>query len=422
MELQEAKATISDGDIGTVVDEHHTHAACTCCERLFAVPYRLACDVEVYERVMKARGEEDPDGLDVHGKSPRHKAADQIYERRDYTNAEYKLRQDLGAMRVLWHDDFWKDLWIFQRQMHPVLSLCLSHPLHVVHKIERIYIYVLLTVLAMYLACAKSMASDCVDQGYKECGVTPAGWEYQQFHTVSMDDCCTMDALGFTGAYDISPHLLSLYLAVLTIALSQIFFGMAACGCVQTRTDSVRFLAERAGHFVLLSVGLACCGSCYLVIRFLNDGNQWGRFWLNFLEVKALSWGFAFVGLTALWYVLWLLQKQHRWDAFYIDTKDADAQEVMETLGIPFGGKPLLRSAVSRHSNHIRHHEEGDPMEECKDSDKGSLEVQTSGSGLAEEAKQGGANQNVHAQAEEHVNADSTAESDVTKPASVLTV
>lgn len=92
-------------------------------------------------------------------------------------------------MKVLWHNDWKKDLWFFQRNMHQVFALFLSHPLNIVHKFERAYIYVLLIILAILLSTAKTLSSQCYAYDMGTCDYDPCSNE--QYLLGNPASCCT---------------------------------------------------------------------------------------------------------------------------------------------------------------------------------------------------------------------------------------
>ena len=118
---------------------------CSWCESLCSSDYRSAADSELYENVMLRRGSDaglvevdiDGDGVpDItepefrcadsdqphplsQGTVGRRLAADNCFENHNYSEAQFLLRQDLGSLKALWHDDWKRDLWLFQRQERP---------------------------------------------------------------------------------------------------------------------------------------------------------------------------------------------------------------------------------------------------------------------------------------------------------------
>jgi len=365
---------------------------CKTCESWLESDYRSACDLALYEMVMKHRGE-DPEEIMLH----RHSAADQCYDGRHYSGAELKIRQDLASLKVLWHNDWRKDLWFFQMQMHPVLALFKSHPLHIIHKAERAYIYLLLTLLALVLATAKTLTGHCYDYGIDSCDYDPCSnfdhfkvnhiWCCQQpnhwsepscvvessvktttyyiinqthiynttikqvwrpihnstsyFHKIPDDvpttgECCMVVSLGMYGAYSTKAWLCAAYLAAATLLFAQAWFQSAACGLAQSMSDTPRYCLERFGHFMLACWGIGFIYTSVYCIEYTQSHDLWWNFWGNFIQVKGFSICFSIVGFALMFEALWRLQKRQRFKSFYVDVSDVDVCETMEVLDIPF--------------------------------------------------------------------------------------
>lgn len=64
-----------------------------------------------------------------------------------FNEAQLALRQDMAAGRLVWYGSWYQDFWCFMRNTHPVFAAFASHQLHVVGKLERYWIYVMLICL-----------------------------------------------------------------------------------------------------------------------------------------------------------------------------------------------------------------------------------------------------------------------------------
>jgi len=151
------------------------------CERVHQVPEILhppddalvAMDEDVYEEILQKKGiywnpKEEPDDSDE-------ELLAELSSDEEMNRQEMGLRRDFAAGKVRWYGDWWKDMWAFQRNQHPVIAMCCSHPNFPVSRIEFYWIFgvnVIFTLAMSTLAIDSSICVACnvgCGTGVSEC-------------------------------------------------------------------------------------------------------------------------------------------------------------------------------------------------------------------------------------------------------------
>jgi len=319
-----------------------------------------AVDVEVYRAVMQIRGDDgmdedvEPDELPC-----RSEFFNSIFCVRAFDAAETRMRRDFSSLKTVWTNSFLKDWWIFQCNMHPLLACIRSHQLHIISRRERWGINFMLVMLSVHLAVTSTETQQCVAYQLNNCAlnytdtrIVKLPWkEYDDTDWYSKgqksppeDVCCELNKLGLVWSFQrFGPIGLNALLAVVTVAVSLMWFQFAACGCIQQCGRVLRTRGERVGHCLLWFFSIVIITPMPLYLLYLFQTGLLMDTFLNFLLVKGTTLIGAFGTLTLAFIALWHLEKFCTHKAygkrFYIKWSDKDAQDATWAItGIDISG------------------------------------------------------------------------------------
>lgn len=260
----------------------------------------------------------------------------------EFTEPEFKLRQDLVGNKVVWVGSFAEDLWYFLININPVLGMCYSHPLHPISRCNRFTIYALsffwIVIVTMAVSQGKSclQCGVCLDCHFLGCTETNSTcisvWEREWMHIQQRPQlgveirteefrrfmgnfCCSIQvsgALGIMQTYgDFWGGVLYSFLANTILSLG--CFQLMLCGCAQSRSRRQRKLCEHLGQLLFALISFIVIGT---VLR-----NWWGYHWgqvrvefalKTFISVKLVSWTGATILQVLMFTLLHWLQRPKR--------------------------------------------------------------------------------------------------------------
>lgn len=307
---------------------------------------RSGMDIRIYRELLRLRADIDDSvaGDDRNAPVPLSTALANFCccVKGHYDEAESRMRADFAGLKVVWHNELRSDWMCFMRNSHPVVACCKSHELHPVARRERWLINIMLVMLAVHLSVAATEAQQCIAYDLHTCGDMWRNQTQQPRHqgepwwakgnvAPPKGVCCGLNRFGVVWSVEEGGNTgLSIYMAVVTIGLAQLWFQCAACGLAQKWEESHRVRGERCGHAVIgvsaamLGLGLMpllhYMAACGLLLDLL----------INFILVKLAAILAATLFLSAVFLALWCLERHWKdWDAsFYVRWSDKDTQEV----------------------------------------------------------------------------------------------
>lgn len=272
----------------------------------------------------------------------------------DYTDAERMLRMDFLRNKVVWVGSYCEDLWYFLINMHPLISLFYSHPLHPITRSERIFVYILsffaVTLITTYAAssdycgkCRLPEASWCVpiELGCLEDHVghilpilqtlySPEQLREQEEQFWNGFCCRSEQMLArwfaekfVIGNWNAGPML---YALVCNSIFSILCFQCMICGCVQSQSRKQRVLGQALGYVLFALVALFVLHDAGGIFLFCLEFGTLQASVTNFIEAKLLSWtGVTFVNIVTFTLLFWTQrQREDEESLTEIDPRDTE--------------------------------------------------------------------------------------------------
>lgn len=153
--------------------------------------------------------------------------------------------------------------------------------------------------------------------------------------------CCMCEDLGLTLLFTkLGSLALNVVFAILTVAIGQLWFQLAACGCCQTRAPAVRHRWERFAHVVLFingALGIALFAAAY---DYMSRAGLLAESWVQFVVVKSVSIGGAFVFQSFVFVVLYRQQRRMSYEElaarFHVTLEDVQrCDAIVRRLHLP---------------------------------------------------------------------------------------
>jgi len=247
-----------------------------------------------------------------------------LEEQDEFTEEQFRLRQDLAFGKVRWYGNYAQDLWCYLRNNNPIFSICYSHPLHPIERWERYYIYATIIIFKMSLAVLVTRAAKCMDDGVLTCSdahphienATAAGEieEVSHWHI-----CCWCSWLGIRFAMQ---HLGTqwggrAYLLVIGALYAITTFQFAACSCASRyHSTKKRHFIEHIGHAVVAIITVVVLVIAYHPFRYCLYSGTLDSAFVTFVIAQSISWLGATLcvpGLTCFTILNWKEQSKE-WD------------------------------------------------------------------------------------------------------------
>lgn len=238
------------------------------------------------------------------------------------------LREDLAFMKVVWYNNYWRDLWIFTCNSNPIVALCYSHPRHPISRRMRYLINVVLIGFFCCLGAINLETTECAACEIFRCSAarneskTTCHVSRGMSHNLTEartrkgrnppapNYCCWISHLKFQYVNsEFAPIGLPLYSMLLSIAFSMTLFQLTMCNCARRSLPDKRRKLEIVARIVIFSILAYFSTQCWFVWHYMHTNDLLWSMMQNFVVVKCMSALGATAFQTFIFTMKWRCQR-----------------------------------------------------------------------------------------------------------------